>query len=224
MVTKLIHQIWLGSEVPSKFMSAMADWQLLNEGWHYMLWTQPLPDLYNQDLYDSAHSYVRPDAVWQMRSDLMRYEILYRYGGFYCDVDTVPHRPLGDLFDGLDEWAVAEDDTWISNTYLYSEPENLLFLNLTEYQAENAWGKMNAAAGVVTGPQYLTPIWKDYGGHVDQRTELWHPYSWSDVRQRKDKYVEIPADAYATHTWNHSREKLKQADKRYRDDRKARGL
>lgn len=215
---KTIHQIWLGSPVPQKFMGHMADWQLRNEGWRYCLWTEPLHNMYNEDLYWDAHLYVKPDAVWQMRADIMRYEILYRHGGFYADTDTVPHRPLGGLFEGLQEWAVAESGEWVSNTYLYTEPDTTLFSQLVERQADNALGKVNAAAGVVSGPQYLTPIWREYAGHVDERTELWHPYTWTDVRKRKDKYVEIPEDAYSTHTWEHSRSRLKQSDKRYRDN------
>lgn len=226
MIPRLIHQIWLGSEIPAKFMSVMADWQLMNPGWKYQLWTQPLPDMYNEQLYDSANAYVRPDAVWQMRSDLLRYEILYRYGGFYCDVDTRPLRPLGDLFDGLTEFAVREDAKHVGNTYLASVPEHDVMLDLLQFQPSHALGFMDAAAGVVTGPQYMTPYWTKWDCHVDNRTDLWFPYSWSDVRLRKDKHIAIPEDAYAEHMWQHSRDKLQAAGKRYKAEaaRKARGL
>lgn len=209
-IPRKLHVIWLGSPLPTKFCGNIADWQLLNPDWAMNVWTAPLHDMYNADLYDSANAYVKPDAVWQMRSDLMRYEILLRHGGFYVDVDTKPLRPLGDLFDGLTEWAVAEDERWISNTYLASVPGSPMMSDIVHGVAQHADKYQHAAAGVVTGPQYMTPLWV---GHVDQRTHLWHPYSWSDVRQYRESKVEIPEDAYAVHSWNHSLDRRKRSDR-----------
>lgn len=220
MIPKLIHQVWLGSDVPVKFMGAMGDWALLNPEWRYQLWTQPPYGMVNEELYWDANLYVKPDAVWQFRADLVRYEVLYRHGGFYADADTKPLRPLGNLLDGLSEFAVAEDANWISNTYLAAEPEHPIFDALIQDQLARASGFSQAAAGVVSGPQYMTPIWSTMGGHVDMRTELWHPYGWEDVRRGRDKRVLISPDAYAIHSWQHSRDKMKQWAKTARDNKR----
>jgi mannosyltransferase OCH1-like enzyme len=219
-VNRLIHMIWLGSPIPDRFAGNIGDWQLLNPSWRLNIWTEPLPDMLNLDLYERAHEYVKSDAVWQFRADLLRYEVLFRYGGFYCDTDTKPLRPLGDLFDGLTEFAVREDPSWVANTYLATEPCTDLFAALTERQREHAKQfSGHAAAGVVSGPQYLTPIWHEFGGHVDERTALWFPYNWSHVRQRTESRVKISEDAYAEHFWAHSRERRKRTDSEYRRDR-----
>ena len=212
-IPKTLHVIWLGSPIPQKFMGNIADWQLLNPGWSLDVWTEPLHDMYNLDLYWDAGLYVKPDAVWQMRADLLRYEILQRHGGFYVDVDTKPLRPIGDLFDGLTEFAVAEDEHFTGNTYLAANPGHWAISALVRRAAERASYYQNAAAGLVTGPQYLTPIWQEHGCHVDQRTELWFPYSWSHVRKYQEKKVEIPEDAYAIHQWEHSLAKRKHSDR-----------
>lgn len=222
MTTKILHQIWLGSDVPTKFLENMADWQLNNPDWHYRLWTRPLDDMVNQYFFDNAADYVKPDAIWQFRADLMRYEILYRYGGFYADTDTKPLKPLGNLFDGLeldgldelDEWAVAEDDTFISNTYLYSKPGSSVFFELIDGIGEHLAGAHNLAATVASGPQYLTGIWDANDAFVDTRTELWFPYSWRDVREGTVGERVISKDAYAIHDWNHQREKKNAAARR----------
>lgn len=215
-VSRTIHQIWLGSEVPTRFLESMADWQILNPDWTYRLWTRELPDLYNANLYDSAHAYVKPDAVWQFRADLLRYEILYRYGGFYCDVDTKPLRPLEGLFDFRSEWAVAENDVYVGNTYLYSEPDNPIFRDLVVNLSEHLCGAKDLAATVASGPQYLTDIWNDHDGWVDEETKLWFPYDWYAVKRGTMNSVPIPENAYAIHEWNHQREKKKQHQATYR--------
>lgn len=221
MIPRTIHQIWLGSPVPTKFLANMVAWQDLNPGWKYQLWTAPPPNMYNEDLYWDAPMYVKPDAVWQMRADLLRYEILYREGGFYADTDTAPLRPIGDLLDGRREFAVAESQEFIGNTYLASEPGNPIFEVLIKDQKHNADKYRCAAAGVVTGPQYLTPIWSTMGGHVDHRTELWFPYSWEHVRRYQEKNVAIPEDAYAIHGWEHSVTRRRRSNRVVRQTKEA---
>jgi mannosyltransferase OCH1-like enzyme len=220
VITPLLHMVWLGSPIPNKVAGNMAEWQLQNPEWNLNIWTAPLPSMLNLDLFERAHEFVKPDAVWQFRADLMRYEILYQYGGLYVDCDTTPLRPLGDLLDDVQEFAVREDKDWIGNTYLASEPATELFAALTERQREHTKQfSGHAAAGVVSGPQYLTPIWQEFGGHVDERTELWLPYSWSHVRKRNENSVKIPDGAYAIHAWEHSRERRKRTDAEYRRER-----
>lgn len=222
-IPKTLHFIWLGSPMPLRLMPNLVAWHKLNPDWKYQLWTNPIPGMYNEDLYWDAPLHVKSDAVWQMRADMMRYEILYREGGFYVDVDTLPLRPIGDLFDGLTEFAVREDENFVGNTYLASEPGNLVLHELmveqlTHLQSFEKPAKL--AAGVATGPQYMTDYWLAHNCHVDERTELWFPYNWEDVRRGRDRSVEIPADAYAVHSWNHSREKIRQYAKTTRQNKK----
>jgi mannosyltransferase OCH1-like enzyme len=222
VIPKTLHMVWLGSPIPNKVAGNMAEWQLQNPEWNLNIWTAPLPSMLNLDLYEQAHEYVKPDAVWQFRADLMRYEILYQYGGLYVDCDTTPLRPLGDLLDNVQEFAVREDKDWIGNTYLASEPATELFAALTERQREHTKQfSGHAAAGVVSGPQYLTPIWQEFGGHVEERTELWFPYGWSDVRACRERQVPISESAYAVHLWNHSLDRRRSNNRRSRRDRES---
>lgn len=219
MIPQTIHQIWLGSSVPKKFMEGMADWSLLNPGWHYNLWTAPMPDMVNADLYRNAQDVVKDDAVWQFRADLLRYEILYRYGGFYADTDTKPLRPLGNLLDGKTEWAVAEDDKWVANTYLASKPGSPVFAHLIDSVANVIGDRLSATQA--SGPQYLTPIWEHHDAYVDYDTDLWFPYSWRHVDNWSFNSVEISESAYAIHEWNHRRDKRKAANRQASADKRA---
>ena len=71
--------------------------------------------LTNQQLYDDAEVYVSERYAGQLRSDLARYDILWRYGGVYVDCDLEALRPIDDLLDvpGFAGWET--DGVWVNN-------------------------------------------------------------------------------------------------------------
>lgn len=203
MIPRTLHFIWVGSPIPARFASNIKTWHKHHLDWNISVWTDlNRPRLDNENLYQNARLYVPRDAVGQFRADVMRYELLYRYGGFYADVDTYPLRAIDAALDGLSEFAVYEDATWVANTYLGAEPEHLTFRKLIDALPLNAERNAGKAATVVSGPQFFTPIWIEGECHISPETERWFPYSWRDVRAGRT--VEPGPDAYATHEWAHS--------------------
>jgi mannosyltransferase OCH1-like enzyme len=97
-IPKIIHQIWIGSPVPDVYKAFMQTWidAHCGNGWEYKLWTDENIheiDLYNQKFYDDTENF-------GVKSDLLRWEILYKYGGMYVDIDYECLRPF-DLFHQL---------------------------------------------------------------------------------------------------------------------------
>lgn len=83
MIPKVIHQIWFGDK-SLRPASLMDSWRTLHPGWKYILWTESnLFPLANQFQFDLA------STNYPAKSDIARYEILYRYGGFYLDADSL---------------------------------------------------------------------------------------------------------------------------------------
>jgi len=100
MIPKTIHQIWVGGEVPRHLANMAARWQEVNPGWNYKLWRDgDFGWLQNQELFDMADRFAKPDGVGQMKSDIARYEILSRFGGVYMDMDMEPRKALDPLID-----------------------------------------------------------------------------------------------------------------------------
>lgn len=205
-VPRIIHQIWVGSTMPLWALNNHKWWAELHPKWTLMLWNDHsmVQDLENQKIYNNAPKYAKGNGVWQLRADIARYEILYRYGGFYADMDTVPLRPIDDALDGLDEFAAMEDRTWIGNTYLASVSRHPVMRRLIDDipKSVELGSKKGFRPNKLTGPQYLTPIWRELDCYVTPESRLWFPYSYVHVRRRQ--IPSVPDDAYAIHEWKNT--------------------
>lgn len=93
LIPKIIHQIWLGSPLPEQYQKLCDTWRKHHPDWEYRLWTDAdiqAFGLVNQELFDQSRNYGH-------KSDIARYEILYRYGGLYVDTDFECLRAVDDL-------------------------------------------------------------------------------------------------------------------------------
>jgi mannosyltransferase OCH1-like enzyme len=182
-------------------------WRRLHPGWDHVLWgDDDLGWLANRALYDAALAVVPPDAVGQLRADIARYEILDRHGGFYADADTECLAPVDDALAGHDAFAVAEDPSWVGNTYLGTVRSHQVLSDLIVGIEASIIINRGRRPNWMTGPRYLTSAWRRHGCHVDP-TERWYPYSYRDV-----KAGTVPTtfgdDVVAVHHWGHTRDVL----------------
>lgn len=92
-IPRLIHQIWLGSPLPRQLQKYSDSWRKLHPDWELKLWTDREVDTFDfgtRDLYDQA-------TCWGQKSDLLRVELLDRFGGVYVDLDYECFRPIDEL-------------------------------------------------------------------------------------------------------------------------------
>lgn len=92
-IPKKIHQIWLGGEIPEQFKALSETWKKYHPDWEYTLWGDLDISKFsfkNRELFDKAPN-------MGMKSDILRYEILYNYGGLYIDTDFECLKPFDDL-------------------------------------------------------------------------------------------------------------------------------
>lgn len=93
LIPKLIHFIWLGSPLPECSAILIETWRKFHPTWTIKVWTDsdiPEFQLQNKIAFDKARNYGE-------KSDIFRYEILYRYGGVYFDTDFECLKPFDDL-------------------------------------------------------------------------------------------------------------------------------
>ena len=93
MIPRIIHQLWIGDKpAPTNFMDT---WRDKNSTFVYMRW--------NEDLI-KKHSNIfscqnRVDEMEEIngKADILRWEILYQYGGVFLDADSICIEPIDDI-------------------------------------------------------------------------------------------------------------------------------
>ncbi|MEN9343376.1 MAG: hypothetical protein RLZZ453_163 [Chlamydiota bacterium] len=166
-IPKIIHQIWLGSPVPVRYLAWMRSWTKW-QGWEYKLWTdedvQALP-LYNQDLYDQSTNFGE-------KSDIVRLELLLHFGGIYADIDfecinsdvfDELHR-FYDFYIGFEpiEHGTINNTYKICNAIMGACPHHPIIKNLIHSMRSN-WRKFQDQSPVEkSGPDYFSRTIFDY--------------------------------------------------------------
>jgi mannosyltransferase OCH1-like enzyme len=192
MIPRKLHAIWIGDE--SKRPSACIDsWRQAHPDWEFRLWGND--DLFGKQwrLGEQMERIPEINGV----ADMMRWELLYKHGGFFVDADSVCKRPIPDWM------CEAEFVTCYANehvtgqllacSFMGARPENELVLetiaNCLEADVENlpAWQSV--------GPQALTNAWQSlkYPATV-LPSHFFLPKHYSGVEYRGDL-------VFADHHW-----------------------
>ncbi|XP_045170198.2 uncharacterized protein LOC123532711 [Mercenaria mercenaria] len=93
-IPKIIHQTWKDSFVPTAFHENVRSFIDKNPNFKYYFWTdasarQLIADRH-PELLETFDNYVEPVR----KADMLRYVVLYEFGGIYADLDTECLRPL----------------------------------------------------------------------------------------------------------------------------------
>lgn len=199
-IPHIIHRVWIGAPMPQEFQVFEDQWLDLNPGWELWHWDNDAVagfELRNQELFDRAAEYCPERLIPRFRSNLIRYELLVRFGGVYVDCDMAPLLPLPDL-SGIQAFAGWEtQDRWIGNTILGSTPDHPFFESLVAGAAESANRFRGQVSPKTTGPQYLTRMWQanPAGLHVFDE-QVFYPQGWRELGEQVDL-----TGAVTTHLW-----------------------
>lgn len=208
MIPRIIHQIWLGSEVPSELRFYSETWKYHHDHWVYQLWTDAnLFPLRNQALFDRAEE-IAPQNVGQFRADIARYEILHKMGGIYVDMDFECVRNLDRLLEPVTCFAAWEEqDKWINNAIMGCQPGDPFMDLIIKAIPTSVEAHLGARPNKLTGPQLVTRLYRkhEFGPYVTIfDKELFYPYLYNELHRKGQSFP----NAYAIHHWNNARRKV----------------
>jgi len=105
-IPKIIHQIWIGPKpMPSKFMET---WKIKNPDYEYICWTEE--KIKELKFTFKCQKIIDIVDLYHGKADIMRLEILKKYGGIYLDADSICVEPLGDVFINNKAFATYENE------------------------------------------------------------------------------------------------------------------
>ncbi len=187
-IPKILHRVWLGgAAMPEEFVRYGETWKAHHPDWEHRLWTEDsLPsDLRRREILERF----RMPAE---RSDLLRYELVWRYGGVYVDTDMECLRPIDELAEGVDFFAAEhKKGRQINNQPIGATPGHPILeaavRDAASVEYEHPGEEPAQYRGNGTGPGF-------WGRHVRQfadahivPAELFHP---GTAEQRERAYAE----------------------------------
>jgi GT2 family glycosyltransferase len=106
MIPKILHQIWIGpKEAPTNFMKT---WKEKHPDFEYILWTEK--EIEDRQLQLTCIDKINMIPEINGKADIIRWEILYQYGGFFVDADSICIEPFDDYFSNKTAFATFENE------------------------------------------------------------------------------------------------------------------
>lgn len=214
-IPKIIHQIWLGSPLPEEYLALQDSWKKFHPDWEYHLWTdENIKDLslINREIFEKTKNL-------GAKADILRYEILYQFGGLYVDTDFECLKPFDDIHYLADFYAglLASHQPCIMNSLIGSSSNNAIIKEII--------GRINAASQennpdeifAATGPLYFTRCFFEAVPTTAEKclifpASFFYPspnYNSGLAHEIQKKYLKD--ESYAIHYWHISWTKNKKS-------------
>lgn len=204
-IPKIIHQIWLGSPFPEKYRAFQESWKVQHPDWEYRLWTDKelahFP-MHNRDLFEASRNYGE-------KSDIARYEILYKMGGLYVDTDYECLQPLDILHHAYDFFiGIQPFDTncvQLGIGLIGARPGHPLLGSCLENLKRNCMQQQQII--IRTGPLYFTQIFELVAPRLQDATvafpaSFFYPRAYYQSAEDKDDW--LCPESFAVHHWEAS--------------------
>jgi inositol phosphorylceramide mannosyltransferase catalytic subunit len=153
-IPKTIHQIWLGSPYPEKYLKLKNSWLKKHPEWQFKIWTDADVQsfgLKNINLFNKATN-------WGQKSDIWRLEILERHGGLYIDTDFYCLKSFDDLHHMCDFYiGLAHSKTVVFyNGLIGAAPEHPIIKHAIKNLQLASSLSDEQAIQKSTGPHFIT--------------------------------------------------------------------
>ena len=93
MIPKIIHQIWIGEKTPPT--NHMDTWKNMNPEFEYIRWSEK--EIIKRGLRIECQNRIDEMIEINGKADIIRWEILYKYGGVFLDADSICVEPIDDV-------------------------------------------------------------------------------------------------------------------------------
>jgi len=190
---KIIHQVWFKfSSKSDKLYESLRylrnSWSLKNPDWTYIVWNEKRSvDLIKTHYPEHLELYRSYDYNIQ-RCDMIRFFILYHYGGLYADTDYYCNQPFSsvlrkypkDFYFVETHPSNSISGVNVSNSLMYSVPKHIfwkkVFIELEKAKEQIPWYySRHLTIMYTTGPAFLNRVFTKYKNIFNLHS---FPYRW----------------------------------------------
>lgn len=95
-IPPIIHLIWIGSDIPKTVGDAFDSWRKHHPNWEIKVWGDTEVANFDWSSEKIQQAFIQADT-WAEKADILRLEVLYKFGGIYSDADVVCINSFHDL-------------------------------------------------------------------------------------------------------------------------------
>jgi mannosyltransferase OCH1-like enzyme len=212
-----IHRIWMGGPMPERYVEYGRLWKELNYDPHLLVhdWTEEEifdTEWENQEVINDLQKNSQKTgadmvAFYTHLADVVDYELIWKFGGWYFNTDLKPIKPLSALeHDGRTPAFAMEDDVHAVNMAMYGMAYDPLFGSIIEELPKRYFGMPGAFMNATTGVQLIMHVLHLHNGPVKlYPRQVFNPIHWADFGygQLPDIEREYPEETVAVHEWLH---------------------
>lgn len=174
-------------------------WKKYNPDYEFILWN----DEKINKLELIRHDMIKYCNNFSETSDLLRFEILYKFGGLYIDTDFECLKPINPLIENKTFVVFREKERHVCGAFLASSPQNKYIKMLLD----NLDARKNIVNSAVKwGPVYLDMMLsKDENASelINEKTKTVYPYQYDEKHRANEDFSKDP-EVYAVHRWHGS--------------------
>lgn len=176
-IPKIIHQIWDKGEkeAPAFLLELSQTWKEHHPDWQYILWDTPQMETFINQHTAYRDLYKRYPLNIQ-RWDMIRYLILYTYGGVYVDFDyecidsmekLLENQSCCLALDPEEHARIFKKEQIITNAFMATEAKHPFFKMLLDYLLQDNLSQYDSSNQFnyvleTTGPYLLTRMYNQW--------------------------------------------------------------
>lgn len=197
-IPRVLHQFWMGSPVPAWARHLHERILRLNPGWTGRIWTEA--DLDEIGLVNRAE-FAEVKGM-PFKSDVVRYELVARFGGVYADLDIVWVRPLESVVNLAFDF-IAHERREVLNNGIFGCRRGSPFAWDLVRLLPDAFKRERELGGLAhqTGVGYFRTVAERHPGLARLPQQFFHPYGIQDFAGRDACFYSHPV-AVGIHFFN----------------------
>ena len=206
MIPKIIHQIHMGEQpLSNQELKWQQTWKKYNPDWELILWNDErlkTINIINEKYLDSCDNY-------SMKSDILRFDILYQFGGVYVDTDFECLKNLDPFLSEKDfvickQIPERQHGAKICGAFMAANKFNQHIGKLVNGIADRSVSHKDKNAVLRYGPFYLQD---NIPEELVLDSKYVYPFMWYEAKGISRNHTNLKQafpESFAVHHWNGS--------------------